>query len=382
MSFPVTYLLDHPSPSETFIRRETEHLRQCGWPVFTRFLKGDAAALTFSLRSCPKGLRGRFFRAAATRVLQELPRSPGTACRILKRLPQIASLVKAMNESDSRLVHAHFAGITADLAAIAARTLGRPWTCSVHAHDVFTCPPKLLNRRLRTAADIVACSQQAADAVAAAGISNDKVTVIHHGLALDDYPFNPLRSNACVFFAGRLEPKKGLDTLIRACAQLLKRDVRFTCVIAGTGSGLDALKRLCAELGVAQNVTFIGWLSEEETRAHLMEAAVLALPSRRLPDGDRDGIPNIMVEAQALGTLVITTTASAATEVIADAVNGLLVAPDDPSALADALAKALSAKDHLIRIAKAGRMTAEEHFDGAKNIEQLEAFFKLAVSHP
>ena len=382
MPFPVTYLLDQLPPSETFIRREMEQLRNCGWPVFAQFLKGDAAALTFSLTSCPKGLRWRFFKAASARVLHEFPRSPGTACRILKRLPQVAALIQAMIASDSRLIHAHFAGITADLAAIAARTLGRRWSCSVHAHDVFTCPTGLLSRRLQTAADIAACSQQASEAVMAAGIPAAKVTVIHHGLPLDDYPFGAVRPDGVIFSAGRLEPKKGLDTLLRSCALLLKRGVRFTCIIAGDGSCRDALAKLVGELGLAQNVLFTGWQSQEETRSRLREASVFALPSRRMRDGDRDGIPNIMVEALALGTPVVTTTASAASEVIRDAVNGLLVPPDDPAELADALAKALSAKDFSLRIAKAGRLTAEEHFDGAKNIEQLEALFKRAVSHP
>ncbi len=84
----------------------------------------------------------------------------------------------------------------------------------------------------------------------------------------------------------------------------------------------------------------------------------------------------------ALGTPVVTTSASAASEVIADSANGLLVPPDDPTGLANALDAALSAKDLLGRIAKAGRMTAEEHFDGSKNIAQLEAFFRRAVSQP
>lgn len=382
MPFPVTYLLDHLAPSETFIRREVEQLRRVNGAVFTRLLEGDTETLPFSLTSCPRSLRWRFFKAARQRVLQELLRSPVIACRILKRLPQVASLIKTVTESDSRLIHAHFAGITADLAAIAAQTLGRPWTCSVHAHDVFTCSPGLLNRRLRTAAGITACSQQAADAVAASGIPKEKITVIHHGLLLDDYPFRPMQTHGRVFFAGRLEPKKGLDTLIRACAQLLNRGVRFTCVIAGTGSCLDALKRLCEELKLAQNVDFIGWQSEEEIRARLTGSSALVLPSRRMRDGDRDGIPNILVEALALGTPVITTTACAASEVITDTVNGLLVPPDDPRALADALTKALLTPNLLIGIAQAGRLTAEEHFDGTVNIERIESFFKRAVSHP
>jgi len=380
MPFPITYLLDQSAPSETFIRRELDQLRRHNWPIFTRFLRGGNAPLKFALLSCPEGFRWRFFKAASQRILEEIPRSPTIALRILKRLPQAAYLVKKASDADSRLLHAHFAGLTADIAAIAARTLGLPWTCAVHAHDVFTPPPRQLSRRLRTATGIVACSEAAASAVIAAGIPPEKVTVIRHGLPLNDFPFDTIQPDQLVLFAGRLEPKKGIDTLIRACALLLTRGVHFTCVIAGDGPDMQALKRLSERLGLIDTVVFVGWQSQEETRSHIMDASVLVLPSRRLGNGDRDGIANVLVEAMALGTPVITSTASAAREVITDNVNGLLVPPDAPGPLADALASALTSKDLLLRLAKAGRQTSEAQFDGSRNIEHLEDFFRQAVT--
>lgn len=382
MPFPITYLLDQSVPSETFIRRELDQLRRHNWPIFTRFLKGGTAPLKFALRSCPEGFRWRFFKAAVQRILEELPQSPRSACRILKRLPQAAYLVKKTAEADSRLLHAHFAGLTADLAAIVAHTLVLPWTCAVHAHDVFVSPPRQLLRRLRTAAAIVACSQQAADAVTAAGIPPEKVSVVRHGLPLNDFAFDTIQPDGLVLFTGRLEPKKGADTLIRACALLLTRGLHFTCVIAGDGPCRHALERLSEQLGLIDTVVFVGWQSQEETRSHIMDASMLVLPSRRLGNGDRDGIANVLIEAMALGTPVITSTASAASEVITDNVNGLLVPPDDPERLADILATALTSKELLLRLAKAGRQTVESQFDGSKNIEQLEAFFNQAVAPP
>ena len=382
MPFPVTYLLDQFAPSETFILRELEQLRRRNWPIFTRLLKGGVDPLKFSWVSCPERFRWHFFKAASARVLEELPHAPVTAFRIFKRLPQVAHLIKKTADSDSRLIHAQFAGITADLASIAARAMGRPWTCAVHAHDVFTPSPKALFRRLRTAAGIVACSQQAADAVLAAGIGPEKVVVIHHGLPLNDFSFDTIQPDEAIFTACRLEHKKGLDTLLQACDLLLKRGLRFTCVIAGTGPDLDALKDLHKKLGLAQTVFFTGWQSQDETRSRMMDASVLVLPSRRTRNGDRDGIANILIESMALGTPVITTTASAASEVITDHLNGLLVPPDDPAVLADVLAQALTSKELLIRLAKAARLTVEEHFDGSKNVHQLEAFFTQATEQP
>lgn len=379
MPFPATYLLDRLAPSETFIQRELDQLRRRNWPVSLWLLNGESGALKFSLAACPRRLRWRFFKAACARVLEELLRSPLAAGRMLKRLPQAAHLVKKAADSDSRLIHAHFAGITADLASIAARTLGLPWTCGVHAHDIFTCRPAPLRRRLRTAAGIVACSRLAADTVIAAGLRPEKVAVVHHGLPLNDFPFDRIQPDELLFTASRLEPKKGLDTLVRACALLARRGLRFTCVIAGTGPSERALKRLCKQLGLEQTVYFIGWQSQEETRSRLMDASALVLPSRRTRDGDRDGIANILVEAMAIGTPVVTTTAGAAAELITHNVNGLLVPPDDPDALADALAAALTTKELLVRLSKAARLTVEEHFDGSKNILLLEAFLTQAA---
>ena len=380
MPFPVTYLLDRSVPSETFIRRELDQLRCCNWPVYVRLLRGDETPLKSSLASCPEGFRYRFLKAACARVAEELLRSPTTALRILLRLPQAADLAKTVRETDSRLIHAHFAGITADLAAIVARTLNLPWTCSVHAHDVFTPSPQSVFRRLRTAKGITACSQRAANAVIGSGIPSDKVVLIHHGLPLNEFPLHTTQPGEVIFSAGRLEDKKGFDTLVRACSLLRDRGVRFTCVIAGSGSLRRDLERLTDKLGLVRSVVFVGWQSQEEVRSHLMHASVLTLPSRRTSSGDSDGIANILVEALAIGTPLVTTTAGSAGEVIVDSVNGLLVPPEDPVRLADALATVLASKELRIRMAKAGRKTAEDLFDASKNIQQLEAFFAKAIT--
>lgn len=379
MPFPVTYLIDQLAPSETFIRRELEQLRRRNWTVYARLLIGGEEPLRFSLLRCPKGFRRRFVRAACARMAEELFRAPGTACRILKRLPQAADLARTVVETDSQLIHAHFAGITADLTSIVSCALDVPWTCSVHAHDVFTVSPPLLHRRLRTACAVTACSQRAAQAVIACGYPPDSVVPIHHGLPLNEFSFDRRSPRDVIFTAGRLAPKKGIDTLIRACSLLKARSVRFTCVIAGTGALLHQLRQLVEKLMLEECIVFVGWQPQEALCAQLREASVLALPSRRMRNGDSDGIANVILEALALGTPIITTTASSASEVIADSVNGLLVPPDNPERLAEALATALASNELLDRLAKAGRKTAEDLFDGAKNIQQLESFFAQAV---
>jgi len=379
MRFAVTYLMDQLAPSETFIQRELDQLRRRNWPIYTRLLKGGRSPLRFALFSCPEGFRIRFFKVAAARILAELPRSPLVALRILKRLPQSAFLIGKIVDTDTRLIHSQFSGITADLAGIAARTVGINWTCSVHAHDIYCIPAGVTRRRLRTAAGIAACSQQVADATAAAGIPAEQIKVIRHGLPLNDFRVNTIQPDEFIFTACRLTEKKGLDTLIRAYALLVERGVKIPCLIAGTGPDLIKLKKLCAALKISDRVLFKGWQSQEETRNHIRNAILTVLPSRRTRNGDRDGIANILVEALALGTPVITTTASAASEVITDGTNGILVEPDNHLALADAIEKTIRSKTLRTQFARAGRKTAESFFDGAANIHHLEELFASAV---
>jgi glycosyltransferase involved in cell wall biosynthesis len=378
-SFPVTCLLDCPAPSETFIRRELDLLRQRGWPLTVRMLKGAPEALPFTWQALSAADRGALLRAAGRRLRDELPRSPVTAARMLRRLPQAASLLHAVRQDGTCLLHAQFAGITADLAALAAQAAGLPWSCAVHARDVFAAPPPLRFRRLRRAAAITACSQQAANAVTDCGIPSEKVRVIHHGLPLARFPFDPAREGQTLFTACRLETKKGIDTLLHACAILARRGTRFSCVIAGSGPLERDLYALARRLALGAAVTFIGWLPQEEIRARLMTARAVALPSRRAADGDRDGIANILVEAMAIGTPIVTTEAGAAGEIIADRLNGRLVPPDDPDALAGALDELLRSKDTAHVLSRAARATVESRFDAEKNIAALEAFFAAAA---
>ncbi len=376
--FPVTCLLDRPAPSETFIRRELELLRQRGWPLTVRILTGTPDALPFAWQALPAADRRALLRAAGRRLREEWPRSPVTALRLLRRLPQAASLLHAVRHDGTRLLHAQFAGITADLTGLAAQTAGLPWSCAVHARDVFAVPPPLLFRRLRGAAAVTACSQQAANAVTACGLPPEKVHVIHHGLPLARFPFDPVRDGQTLFTACRLETKKGIDTLLHACTILARRGTRFSCVIAGSGPLERDLRALARRLSLDTAVIFTGWLSQEEIRTHLTAARAVALPSRRAADGDRDGIANILLEAMALGTPVITTEAGAAGEVLVDRRNGLLVPPDDPDALAGALDALLRSKDTAHALSRAARTTVESRFDAEKNIVALEAFFARA----
>ena len=171
--------------------------------------------------------------------------------------------------------------------------------------------------------------------------------VLYHGLNAD---FEPLVATGAprdtpgrvrLLAVGRLVRKKGLDTLVDACALLRDRGLDFEAVIAGeSGESEQEVRDRVAAGGLEDRVTLQGPLTQDALFEEYRRASVFALPCRVLEDGDRDGIPNVLMEAMACSVPVVTTGVSGITELVRDGENGLIVEPDRPVDLADALAPA------------------------------------------
>jgi len=363
------YVLHREAPSETFIRREIAALRGCGVPVRVHIL--DAPD---SVPPAPPGLRRRLARALAARLLA--PDVPALyAVRLLRRAPQALRLAAVAAALDRPRLHAQFAWSAADAAGLAAAALGAPWSCSVHAWDVFTRPDREIRARLATAVGVTACTDRAAAALLRAGVPAARVHVIRHGLDPADLPFQPLRPSGRLAASGRLVAKKGFDALLDACAALRAQGVPFACTLAGAGPERRRLERRARSGGIADAVDFVGWLAAEESQRVIGGATVLVHPSRRLANADADGFANVLSEAMFLGTPIVTTAAGAAAELLRDGVNARLVPSDDPAALAAALRELLASPGTCGRLAAAARKTAEEHLDQDRLIGRYRAFF-------
>ena len=348
-----------PEPDETFIRRDLAGLRRHGWQVQVFGLNARFARPVPGRRRGPGRVR---LAAALLRRAWQLRRRPAQALALLRAHRLAGRLADAAAEAD--LLLAEFAWLTADLAAVAAAATGAPWVCAVHAWDLFTQPPGLVRARLADAARIVACSTAAAEAVAACGIDAARTALVHHGVPLEAFPFRQSQpaAGAPLVAVGRLEAKKGFDLLIAALARLSTPEPP-ELHLAGDGSQRAALEALAARLGVQPRVRFHGRLAPDAVRRLMASASLLVLPSRRMPDGDRDGIANVLIEAMALGVPVVTTMAGAAAEVVGDRVTGRLVPPDDVPALAAALEELLGDAEQRARLAQAARATVETYFD-------------------
>jgi glycosyltransferase involved in cell wall biosynthesis len=209
------------------------------------------------------------------------------------------------------------------------------------------------------------------------------VHCVYHGLNADfarlvEHQSERTAANGSlrVVSAGRLVAKKGFDVLAEACGLLAAQNVSVDAVIAGPpGEHTAEVERIVAARGLTGRVHLPGSVSQSELHAAYMDADVFCLPCRVLDNGDRDGIPNVMVEAMAAGLPVVTTPVSGIPELVSDGENGLLVPPNDPTALAGALLRLRREPDLAARLGRAARATVRERFDGEASAGRLAELF-------
>jgi glycosyltransferase involved in cell wall biosynthesis len=274
-------------------------------------------------------------------------------------------------------IHAHFIDRAATVALVAARLLDVPYSVTAHASDIYVSP--LLLRTKVLGADFVAtCTgynqTHLVDAVPEAAT---RIALVYHGLELDRYDPST-RSPASVptlLAVGQLRDKKGLTHLIAACRKLTDRGLAFRCEIVGEGPQRAELERQIHELGLEDTVVLRGALAHDAVIDAFRGAWLFVLPCVISDDGDRDGIPNVILEAMAMALPVVSTHCSGIPEVVADGVTGRLVPPADAVALADALADVLQDLGAAARMGEQGRAVVQERFDAAGNVRALRDRF-------
>jgi glycosyltransferase involved in cell wall biosynthesis len=175
---------------------------------------------------------------------------------------------------------------------------------------------------------------------------------------------------------GRLREKKGLDTLIDACALLRDRGQSFNCEIVGYGEEQPKLEAQIARLQLGAHVRLLGKLAREQVIERYARAAVYVQPARIAADGDRDGIPNVLLEAMAMGLPVVASRVSGIPELVEHEITGVLVESDDAHALADAIGRVLNQPSLCADIACRARTTVTERFDNDRNLRQLCALLE------
>jgi glycosyltransferase involved in cell wall biosynthesis len=266
-------------------------------------------------------------------------------------------------------VHAHFAHDPALVGLLVARLTGLGFTFTAHARDLVQIPPSSLAARARAARAVVTCCEANAAYIRSSVDPADlsPLLVVHHGVELGRFrPVSAVRTAPeapTLVSIGRLVQKKGFEDLLHALALLRARGVLFTFKLYGEGPLHGPLVALRDELGLADTVTLMGARTSDEVAAALADGDVFVLTPRVTDDGDRDGIPNVLVEAMACALPVVSTAVGGICELVAEGGNGLLVEAGDVVGVADSLHELV--KDPLLRtrLGAAARRTVEEAYD-------------------
>jgi glycosyltransferase involved in cell wall biosynthesis len=406
---PVAYVLGtFPQASQTFIAREIRGLRQLDVPLLVFALgRRDRGALEEPDRAWYGEVRfAPLLLGWATLAsnLHFIVRAPGSYWRTLISLvtlrhrPRVLALRafalmltgawiarEIERAGGCRQVHAHFALAQTEVAMAVSGLLGCPFSFTAHARDIYATP-SALEEKIRAAAVVVTCTAYNVDYLRGLcpDIPAEHFRLVHHGVHVETADVAGGRfsrtagSEPVVLAAGRLIEKKGFDTLVAACAELDRRGVAFRCRILGTGPLEQVLRRQIESTGMNHRIELAGWMAPETVVRQMAAATVFAMPSRISDTGDRDGIPNVVLEAMAAGLPVVATDVSGIPEAVLHGETGLLVKPDVPIALADALEQIVTNPRLAAELGGLGASRVRAHFAIEPSSRRLAAAFGVS----
>jgi glycosyltransferase involved in cell wall biosynthesis len=402
-------LKGYPRLSETFIAQEILALERCGLPLEVWSLRrptdrarhpmhaqvrAAAAYLPEYLHEAPlRVFRGLFaalrrpgILALAALFARDLRRDP-SASR-LRRLGQALVLAREL-PADIAHIHVHFLHTPASVARYAALLTGRRWSFSAHAKDIWTTPDWELVEKLQDAAWGVTCTR---DGLARLdGLAPGRTLLAYHGLDLARFPAPPPRRESrdgtdparplrllCV---GRLVAKKGHDDLIDALSAL-PPDLHWRLDLIGGGELRAALEAQAGARGLGGRISFRGALAQPAVIEAMRAADLFVLPTKPAPGGDRDGLPNVLMEAASQALPILATAFAGTPEFLTDGVHGVLVPPGEPVALAAALSRLAGDPELRSKFGEAARTRLVMDFSEEAAIALIAARLRASAGLP
>ncbi len=393
-------LKGYPRLSETFIAQELLGLEQAGHRLAIFSLRHPTDPTHHPIHAeirAPVTYLPEYLYQEPLRVLRSLAvarRFPGfglalrTWARDLLRDPTPnrvrrfgqALVLTAELPAEVRWFYAHFIHTPSAVARYASIMTGTPWSCSAHAKDIWTSRGWELAANVGAARWVTTCTGAGRAHLALHADDASKVHLVHHGLDLARFPRSgkppeprdgsdsarPVRLLA----VGRAVEKKGFDILLKALSRL-PPDLSWTFTHIGGGDKLRKLRAQAKALGIADCIVWTGPKSQRDVLVAYRASDIFVLPCRIAGNGDRDGIPNVLMEAQSQGLACISTDAAAVPELIRDEVTGLLVPPEHPEALAAAIERLM--RDPALRseLGAAAERHVRQSFDAGKGVATL-----------
>jgi colanic acid/amylovoran biosynthesis glycosyltransferase len=386
-----------PALSETFVYREVRALRSRGFRIEALTLRraspppAHSSDLTESLGVVYA--RSTFLSGLAEPLAHPLQSArtlvyavidaifPGEETSPSDRLKTIAQacsaivLAPTLRKRGVRHIHCHFAHAPASVGMYAALQLNIPFSFTGHANDIFE-HHYLLKRKLQRATFVACISEwhrefyaKITDAI------QGKAPVIRCGVDTDEWQPVPknrlLGSKLKLVTVCRLVEKKGIHTLIEALS-MMQRPASLS--IAGDGPEREHLEALAKRLGCDDRIEWLGAIQNDASRELMQDADVFVLPCQQDRDGDRDGIPVVLIESMACGVPVICGDLPAIRELVVPDRTGILIPPGDAEALREQLESVTDQR--LAELAACGRQRVEDEFSLETNVDRLEMLFQ------
>ncbi len=291
-----------------------------------------------------------------------------------------------LRSSRIKRLHGHFSHGSTTITWFVSRMTGIPFSFTAHAKDIYQKslnPGDLLKKKLNAAEFVITCTQANKQYLQDLCADSNKVSTIYHGLDTDYFTpveKKPSAQTPLILSVGRFVEKKGFVYLIEACRKLKDLGVDFKCQIIGEkGEQFELIQQMIGSHDLTDTVTLQSELTQKELKAVYQQATLFALPCQITGDGDRDGIPNVLVEAMAMGIPVVSTNISGIPELIHHEVNGMLIPQKDSDALANALQKLLQDEVKRKRLGQASRKTICQSFDSHRTSCSLKQIFDSSV---
>lgn len=401
---PIAYiLLWFPKPSETFIFSEVTGLMHMGWPIRLFSLYGK---LEKDMSPDMRAVSGMVY-CMGLRIAWRLPldfffwlfKKPRVVFAIFfhvlmrrwRDLEQFGEnfwaffgafhLARLMENSGIRHIHAPWANGPATAAWVSSILTGIPFSFSARAGDIYP-EDGALSDKIKAAVFVRSENRTNIDYLAKfAGESADKIHPVYNPfpMRISSEAKVPMEPPIRVLAAGRFVRTKGFDVLIQAVDVLRNKNIDMHVTLAGDGPLRNFLESEAARLNLKKNVSFAGFVSYDQMSDYFLKTDLFVMPSVVASNGDRDGLPTVILEALAHGVPVVASDVCGISEVVINGKTGWLVPAGDPLALAEAIRDAVSDRKRALALAGQGRSLVTKNFDPAKNLCVMSELFISAA---
>lgn len=401
-------LKGYPRISETFISNEILLLEQLGFTLHLfpmrlpreSFCHESVKKIKAKVDYLPTELLPEFHRLLPANIFLAVKKparykaalafahkgiSPGTRLATQKHLMQAATMTNNhLLKGQVDHLHGHFAHSPTSVTLFASILAALPFSFTAHAKDIYTSQKEKLRRKIEKARFVVTCTRYNADYLKAfASDTGVPIHCIYHGIDLDLFrPGKKKRTRPPYHFltVARITEKKGLPTVYRALAILKDKGIDFSHTLIGEGDDREKTEQLIAELGLKSRCQLLGTRTHDEVLSQFGKSDIFMLGCEIAQNGDRDGIPNVLVESLAMGVPAVATAVSAIPEVLVDKITGRTVAAKDPEGFAQAVLDLLLDSPGTKKMVAAGTKKVREDFDNKRMVRQLARLFTENVS--